>query len=365
MNDMPKACYIHIPFCLKKCNYCSFVSFNKLELMTGYVYSLIKEINDNYNGEKLKTLYFGGGTPSLIPIELLSKIIKKFSFDAKAEITFEVNPDDGSYEYFSKLKDLGFNRLSIGAQTFNEELLNLIGRRHNSDQIIETVKNAKKAGFANINLDLIYGLPTQVLENIKEDLNKLLDLDVQHISTYGLKIEGGSIWGDVPPQDIPDDDMQADMYELINKVLTEAEFCRYEVSNYAKPDYESKHNLTYWNNEEYYGFGCSAHGYVDGMRYSNYCTLEDYMSKPASREYGRILNQKEKLEEEIFLGFRKTSGVSIHKIREKFNIDFREKYKKILDKYSEYIIETKDGYAFNLKGIMLSNEILPEFLDQD
>ena len=360
---MPRACYIHIPFCLSKCKYCSFVSFNKPELITGYIYSLLKEISENYKGENLQTLYFGGGTPSLISIELLSKVIKKFNLKDNTEVTIEVNPDDCNLDYLKDLKDIGFNRLSIGSQTFDDNLLKIIGRRHNSKQIFDTVQNAKSAGFKNISLDLIYGLPTQTTDKIKKDLEKYLELDIQHISTYGLKIDSGSYWGKHNPDNVPDDDTQADMYELINNILPHAGYERYEVSNFAKQGYESKHNLTYWNNEEYYGFGVSSHGYVNGVRYSNYCTIEEYLDNPTSHEYGRILNEQEKLEEEIFLGFRKTSGVNIEKIKEKFGIDFKNKYKKILEKYADYIIETEQGYAFNLKGTMLSNEILPEFIE--
>lgn len=361
---MPKACYIHIPFCNGgKCKYCSFVSFNKLDLITGYIYSLLKEISEYYSGEELKTLYFGGGTPSLIPIDLLQKIIKKFSFTENAEITLELNPENGKEEYLKLLKEIGFNRLSIGSQTFDDNLLKLIGRRHNSSQIIDTVNYAKSVGFENISLDLIYGLPTQTIENIKRDLDKFLKLDIQHISTYGLKIEKNSFWGEHPPENIPDEDAQADMYLLINDILTNSNFSRYEVSNFAKNGFESKHNLTYWNNEEYYGFGVASHGYINGVRYSNYCTLEEYMNKPTNHEYGKILSFQEQLEEEIFLGFRKTEGINTDKIQDKFNINFEDKYRKVLQKYSDYIIKTDIGYAFNLKGTMLSNEILPEFLE--
>ena len=359
---MPNACYIHIPFCRGKCKYCSFVSFNKPELMTGYVYSLLKEITENYKDEALNTLYFGGGTPSLLPVDLLSILIKKFTIASDAEVTIEVNPDDCSLEFLKCIRELGFNRLSMGSQTFDDKLLKLIGRRHNSEQIIKTVEYAKVAGFKNISLDLIYGLPEQTVEGLNKDLEKFIELDIQHISTYGLKIEGGSYWGEHKPDNIPDDDIQADMYEMVNEILTNAGFERYEVSNFAKKGFESRHNLTYWNNDEYYGFGVSAHGYLDGIRYSNYCTLEEYMDNPLKHEYGRLLNDKEKLEEEIFLGFRKTDGVNTEKIKEKFNVDFAGKYKNILEKYSDYIIKTPQGYAFNLKGTMLSNEILPEFL---
>ena len=360
---MPNACYIHIPFCKSKCKYCSFVSFNRPELITGYIYSLLKEIGENYKGETLNTLYIGGGTPSLVPTELLKKIINKFKLKNDSEVTIELNPDDCSANYLENLEKAGFNRISIGSQTFDDQLLEQIGRRHNSKQIIETVDNAKKAGYKNISLDFIYGLPNQTLNGIRTDLSKYLELEVQHISTYGLKIEGDSYWGKNIPDNLPDEDSQADMYEEINNILTHAGYERYEVSNFAKKGYESKHNLTYWNNDEYYGFGVSAHGYVDGIRYSNYCTLEEYMNAPANHEYGKVLTEKEKLEEEIFLGFRKTEGINTDKIKEKYNINFENKYKKILEKFSDYIIKTPQGYAFNLKGTMLSNEILPYFLD--
>ena len=361
---MPKSCYIHIPFCSgNKCKYCSFVSFNKIELITGYIYSLLKEISENYVGEKLNTLYFGGGTPSLVPVELFNKIIKKFSLSDNTEVTIELNPENGSEEYLSRLRELGFNRLSIGSQTFDDELLKFIGRRHNSKDIINSVENAKKAGFNNISVDLIYGLPNQTLDGIKNDLDKFLELEIQHVSTYGLKIESNSFWGKNLPKNIPDDDIQADMYEKINEILSSNNFFRYEVSNFAKSGFESRHNLNYWNNEEYYGFGVSAHGYVEGMRYSNYCTLEKYMEKLSCREFGKILTEHEKLEEEIFLGFRKTEGINIEKIKTKFNVNFEKKYYHILQQYSDYFEKTKNGYAFNLKGTMLSNEILQEFID--
>ena len=167
---MPNASYIHIPFCSGKCRYCNFVSFNKPELITGYVFSLLKEIDENYKGEKLKTLYFGGGTPSLIPPDLLKKIVKKFSLSEDAEVTIELNPENGQKEYIEELKNIGFNRLSIGSQTFNDNLLKLIGRRHDSATIINSVNNAKDTGFKNISLDLIYGLPSQTVGDFEKSL---------------------------------------------------------------------------------------------------------------------------------------------------------------------------------------------------
>ena len=360
---MPKSAYIHIPFCKSKCKYCSFVSFNKPDLITGYMYSLMKEISENYKGELLNTLYFGGGTPSLIPDDLLKKVIKKFNVSENTEITLELNPDDSNAEYLSELKNIGINRLSIGSQTFNDNILNLIGRRHNSEQIIKAVNEAKSAGFTNISLDLIYGLPSQTILLLQKDLEKITSLNIQHISTYGLKIEEQSAFGMNPPENLPDDDIQADMYEIINKTLESEGFLRYEISNFSKPDYESKHNLNYWNNNEYYGFGVAAHGYVDGIRYYNTSSLEKYIQNPSNHEYGKFLTDKEKLEEEIFLGFRKTSGINIDYINNKFNIDFEKKYAKILSKYKDFLIKTKNSYSLNLRGVLISNVILAEFID--
>lgn len=358
---MAKSAYIHIPFCKSKCKYCSFVSFNRSELITGYIFALLKDISDNYKGEELKTFYFGGGTPSLVPIELLRKVINKFKLTENAEVTLELNPDDASQEYLTGLKQIGVNRLSIGSQTFDDEILKLIGRRHNSAQIVEAISMAKNAGFDNISVDLIYGLPTQTLEKLSSDLEKFLELGIQHISTYGLKIEAESFWGKNPPS-VPDDDIQADMYELINQKLEQNGFFRYEVSNFAQKGFESRHNLNYWDNNEYYGFGVAAHGYLDGARYSNFTTLEEYLEKPSTHEVGHILSEEEKLEEEIFLGFRKTEGIDCERIKEKFNIDFETKYANILKKYSDFIERTEKGFKLNLKGILVSNIILSEFI---
>ena len=360
---MANSAYIHIPFCKSKCKYCSFISFTNNEKMMGYFFSLLKEIDVNYNGEALKTLYFGGGTPSLLPIDFVKKIIAKFNLLPECEITFEFNPDDCSLEYLKNLKDLGINRLSIGSQSFNDVILTLIGRRHNASDIINTITTAKKAGFDNISVDLIYGLPNQTIEILKNDLNTISKLDIQHVSTYGLKIEEGSFFYSNKPEKLPDDDLQADMYLEINNFLENIGFKRYEISNFAKEGFESKHNLNYWNNAEYYGFGIAAHGYIDGVRYSNFTTFDEYLNSPIMHECGHFVTESEKLEEEIFLGFRKTNGIDIEKINKEFNIDFNEKYKTILEKYTpKYINKTNIGWTLTTEGVLLSNNILAEFI---
>lgn len=360
---MAENVYIHIPFCKQKCKYCSFVSFTNNDKINDYIQSLLVEIDQKYKGECLKTLYFGGGTPSLLTIENLKKIIAKFKLNSGCEITLEMNPDDANLEYLKNIRVLGVNRLSLGSQSFDDKILNHIGRRHNSEQIITAVKLAKQAGFNNISLDLIYGLPTQTIKGIKKDLGILATLPIQHISTYGLKIEEESFWGKFTPNHLPDDDMQADMYLEINEFLENIGYKRYEISNFALQGFESKHNLNYWENKEYYGFGIAAHGYINGIRYSNQCTLKDYLNDPLKPFDEHTQTLKEILEEEIFLGFRKESGINVERIKEKFGIDFENKYKEILRKFMpEYIIKTECGYKLSLKGVLLSNNILAEFL---
>jgi oxygen-independent coproporphyrinogen-3 oxidase len=358
---MPQSAYIHIPFCKSKCKYCSFVSGVNIDRIPEYVDALLKDIELNYEGEKLKTLYFGGGTPSLLPVNFVEKILSKFNFETNPEITFEMNPDDADFSYLCELNQLGINRLSIGSQSFDDNVLTLIGRRHNSQGTVLAVQEAKNAGFNNISLDLIYGLPEQ---NISFDIEKILEQNVQHISTYGLKIESGSYFYKHKPRNLPDDDKQADMYLEINRVLSSKGFKRYEVSNFSYDGYESKHNLTYWDNTEYYGFGLASHGYKNGVRYSKPVNLEKYLKFPNLYETEHRVSQTEKLEEEIFLGFRKTSGIDIEKINKNFLIDFDQKYNTILKKYSpRYIEQTPQGYRLTLEGTLLSNNILSEFID--
>jgi len=359
---MIKNAYIHIPFCKSKCNYCSFTSFVDLFNIQQYLSCLKTEITYFYKKEKLNTLYLGGGTPSLLSVSQIDELLNLFCFENDAEITIELNPSDIDELYLKNLLKIGVNRLSFGVQTFNDDILKIIGRRHNSIDAINVVKLANSVGFENISIDLIYGLPNQTMDKFKKDLEMAVNLPIKHLSFYGLKIESGCKFFSAVPTNLPDADIQADMYEFLCKFLPERGYSHYEISNFSKTGYESKHNLNYWNNNSYYGFGVSAHGYDGDVRYSNKNTLNEYFENPIVHDIFNKLSKSEKLEEEIFLAFRKGVGINVENINKKFNIDFIKKYDKILTKYKDYFIKTEQGYAFNIKGFLISNEILSEFL---
>ena len=359
---MTESVYIHIPFCRQKCRYCSFVSFARPEFIENYLEALEKEIKYFYKDEKLKTLYLGGGTPSILDFKQIEKILGVLNFDSQTEATMELNPEHLTTEYLKQIRSLGINRLSIGCQSFDEKILETIGRKHTPEDVENAVEFAFDAGFGNVSLDFIYGLPNQTIESFASDLEHAKALGVQHISLYGLKIEEGCYFYNHPPDNIADDDLQADMYLKAIKILSD--FDHYEISNFAKEGFYSRHNLNYWNNEHYYGFGTAAHGYENNTRYSNQTNLKDYISNPLKKFEHYVLPQ-EQLEEEIFLGFRRKTGINFNFLNKKFNINFGKKYSKILDKYirTGHIEKTDCGCKLTVDGILVSNMILSEFLE--
>jgi oxygen-independent coproporphyrinogen-3 oxidase len=366
----PESIYIHIPFCIQKCNYCSFVSFsNKLCEQGKYVEALIKEISSSSFEGSIKTIYIGGGTPSLIDIsnykKLFDFIFDKFHISKNAEITIEANPATGDLKYFSGLKEIGINRLSIGAQSFDDKILKLLNRPHSSQDIKNTVSIAQKAGFENISLDIIYGLPSQTIENMEKDLYECINLGVKHISTYGLKIEDGTIFAKKVPKNLPDEDLCADMYLRTIDILSQNNFKHYEISNFAQNSFESKHNINYWKNNSYYAFGLAAHGYVDDKRFANTENFDDYLKNPFSKEFSKELSPQEILEEGIFLGLRLTDGLNLKEFKACYNIDILTKYKNIIEKYDELdMLKIQDGkLALTTKGLMLSNSIMADFIE--
>lgn len=356
---MIEAVYIHIPFCRQICSYCDFCKVIKHEKwVNSYLDALEKEINDNYKGGLIKTLYIGGGTPSslsILELKRLFEILSVFKLDKDAEITFECNCEDLNLELLEFLKNK-INRLSVGVQTFNSELIKLLGRKEvNIDNII-----LAKKYFNNINIDLMYGfnVPRDVLKN---DVLKILELNIPHISTYNLILEEHTklyVSGYVPCND----DVSCETF--INDILVKNGYNHYEISNYAKEGYESKHNLTYWNNEHYYGFGLGASGYIDNVRYENTHNLSKYIDGEIVRD-NHVLDLNETLQNEFILGFRKIKGISRILFKEKYGFDVLDiSIVKDLLSNGKLVLDG-DNIFINPKYLYLSNEILVNFIDCD
>ncbi len=355
--------YIHIPFCEKKCKYCSFCSFSLLKAKDEYINALIKEIKFFYKNKPQKTIYFGGGTPSLLEIKDIEKIISNFNFNSKTEITIEINPHKISKEKLKTYKTLGINRISVGIQSFDDKILKTIGRNHTAKEALEVINNINNIGFDNFSIDLIYGLPNQNLTDWINTLNEAIKLNPAHISLYGLKIEKGSYFYKFPPNNLPNEEIQAKMYEIAIDKLKE-KFIHYEFSNFAKNEnYFSKHNSAYWQCKNYYGFGLSASGYIENKRYTNTFNFREYIKNPLNKNY-EILSKENKIEEEIFLGLRLIEGIDFDEINNKYNINVYQIYKNEFDKFLNLKLmkKTTKGIKLTQKGVLLSNEILCEFI---
>ncbi|MBQ9246604.1 radical SAM family heme chaperone HemW [bacterium] len=360
---MIKNAYIHIPFCKRKCSYCSFVSGKDIKYKEQYIKTLIYEIYKKYNNEELETIYFGGGTPSLLETEDIKNILNILKYNCSTEITLEANPETVTETKFKQLKEIGINRISLGVQTFNNNILNIIGRKHTESDIYESIKTIKEAGFNNISIDLIYGLPGQTINMFKNDIDKAISLDIQHLSTYGLKIEEGSKFYKNMPENIPSNDIQAEMYTELCQTLKKNGFNHYEISNFAKPNFNSRHNCAYWLNKEYYGFGLNASGYEKNIRYTNTGSLDEYIQNPLKKSEETKLTEQETMENEIFLALRLSTGLNIKEFNKKYHTDFLKKYEKIIVKYNKLLIVNSDNIKLTEDGFLLSNEIMSEFID--
>lgn len=359
---MVKSAYIHIPFCNNICSYCDFCKllYNK-DFVKKYLDTLEKEITNNYKNEILDTIYVGGGTPSSLSVSELNKlfsIIKIFKLSKDYEFTFEVNIEDITEEKLEILKENKINRLSIGIESFNDKYLKYLGRNYTSDIINEKVELAKKY-FDNINVDLMYALKNESLDDLEEDIDKILKLDIKHISCYSLIIEKNTKLY-IDNTKYISDDLDSDMYDLIDKKL-ENKYHRYEVSNYSITSYESRHNLTYWKNNEYYGFGLGAAGYIDNIRYTNTRNLSKYISGSYEREE-EVLTKEDKIKYEFILGLRLTSGINKDNFNKKYGININEIeiIKELINK--GLLIDDKINIYVPKKYFYVLNDILVNFV---
>lgn len=372
--------YIHIPFCKQKCFYCDFCSFaNKNEMQEKYVETVINEIKNITHKEKytVTTIYFGGGTPSILNPKYIKNILQEIESSFKilddAEITIEINPGTVNEEKLKKYKEYGINRLSIGLQSANDKILKKIGRIHDYKQFEETFFYARKCGFKNINVDLMIGLPTQTIEDVKQTLEKIIQKNPEHISVYSLIIEEGTIIEKLINENklqLPNEETERIMYWTVVNELKENGYNQYEISNFSKKTYESKHNTNCWKQKQYVGLGTSAHSYLNKKRYSNTNNIEEYIKNIQENNISKnIIIHEEQTEEStmneyMLLGLRMVQGININEFKQKFKTDPTIKYKKILEKLQkENLIQiTKTSIKLTKQGIDFGNIVWEEFI---
>lgn len=368
-----KSAYIHIPFCVKICTYCDFNKyFIQNQPVDQYLDCLIEEMSMSETRE-LQTMFVGGGTPTALSVPQLEKLLIAINkiFIISGEYSFEANPDELTIEKLKLLKRYGVNRLSMGVQTFDPKLLEILGRSHKTEDIYAAVKNARTVGFESISLDLMYHLPQQSLEDFQKSLNLALELDIDHISSYGLILEPQTQFYNMYRKgklSMPNEDVGEEMYQYLITRMNNSTMNQYELSNFGKIGHESEHNKVYWKNEGYYGFGAGASGYVDGERYTNVNPVNHYIKKIKSNERPILHSTKptksEQMEEEMFLGLRMNEGVSSSRFYQKFNISINEVFGQTLSDLmeKELIKKSEDYYSLTERGKVIGNEVFEAFL---
>ncbi|GAB6071652.1 radical SAM family heme chaperone HemW [Venenivibrio stagnispumantis] len=360
---MVEGLYIHIPFCSIKCPYCDFTSITILDedIHKRYIDRLFEELNLYKDLDwNLKTVYFGGGTPSVLNPKYIVKLIEFVKNNHKniEEITIEVNPKTYKYEEFKILKDIGVNRVSIGNQSFLQKNLKILGRNHSPEDTYKTIESALKAGINNINLDLIYGISSQTIKDLEEDLKIYTSLPILHISAYMLTVYEGTALANLVNENKYNEiseDLATKMFYIIDEYLENKGFLRYELSNWAKEGAESKHNLLYWQRKEYIGIGVSAWSFVGNRRFGNTKNLNEYIEGKGIGKYEEILDEEKIKEEEIFLGFRLKEGVSLDILKDKMEI--------LKDLEKENLLYIKNNRAIlTRKGLMVINYIVSKLI---
>ncbi|MBM7541686.1 radical SAM family heme chaperone HemW [Amphibacillus cookii] len=378
---MISSAYIHIPFCEKICHYCDFTKFFYEEKMADqYLDALNKEIQFYLANEKqmVRTIFVGGGTPTalnLTQLEYLLRLIDRyFDINTVLEYTFEANPGDLNEDKIKLLKSYGVNRISMGVQVFDNQLLEELGRLHRIGDVDKNISDLKKHGITNISIDMMYGLPNQTLAGFGDSIDKALSYDLPHYSSYSLQIEPKTIFyqryqkGKLhkPPEEI-----EADMFQLLIDKMKASGKVQYEISNFAEPGFESKHNLTYWDNKYYYGFGAGAHGYLPGQRIINLRPFPAYVKEAIDSGrpvlHTETIGKREQIEEELFLGLRKRVGIDREQFQQKYQVELNALYgrqiKDLVDR--GWLEETKKGIRMTEHGQMFGNEVFQQFLLDD
>jgi oxygen-independent coproporphyrinogen III oxidase len=362
-----KGLYIHIPFCEHICHYCDFVKRipKDSEMMDTYLDHLIKEIHSYHlHFQTIQTIYIGGGTPSMLSVLQLEKLLIALKDIKPIEFTIEVNPESYQFEKGLLFKKYGINRVSLGVQTFNETILKSLNRKHTNKDVYSAITHLKSIGLDNISVDLIYGLPKQTIEDLDVDLKTINSLDIPHVSCYSLILEEKTVFyhrylkGDFKPIS---EDLEAMMYEKVMKDLKAFGYEHYEISNFAKDSNYSKHNLIYWTNQPYIGVGLGAHGYIDGMRtYNNRQLPAYYRQYQASKE---CVKKDDMIRDELIFGLRKLSGISLSSFKETYGQDVFDLYPQLKEKITLGLIEI-DGDMLKLtyQGLFLGNQVFMVFI---
>lgn len=377
MNDL--GLYIHIPFCSQKCIYCDFAAYERLDAYVDtYVEALLLELEmyaQKFPKAKIATIYFGGGTPTYLEAEQIKRIFEKikvcFDITECQEITIESNPDNISYTYLKKLREYGFNRISFGVQTLKDDLLKILRRTHSGKEALNAISEAREAGFDNINVDVIYGLPTQTMDDIKNTLEQLFAQNINHISIYGLQVEQATYLNALIKQGkyvLPNDTEREKMFDFILGECKTHGFEHYEISNFSKNKKYGLHNLKYWNGDNYIACGASAHGYINGIRYENTPYVVPYIQKienynlPVIHE--EIIDSKRASEDYCFLRLRTKWGLDVNEYAKKFNQNFEENYKKELNSLIDKGLLEKNKNIFRLTnlGIKYGNYVFSHFI---
>lgn len=371
--------YIHIPYCVQKCAYCDFVSFASCEVdKATYAQAVCREIEYKrrlYQHQSINTIYFGGGTPTLMPAceikRMMQSIKQTFHVSDNAEITMEGNPDTFDFDYLKAVQAVGVNRLSMGVQSLQDDQLKMIGRIHTAEQALKAIDIASKAGFKNISVDLMLGLPKQTAKTVSDDVKQLVNRPITHISAYELKLEPRTKLTQQVKDGrvvLPAEDEVVSIDTVVRKLLAEHGLIRYEISNYAKQGYQSQHNLKYWHNEEYLGVGCGAHSRMGNVRFANTIKLKDYI-KNSDNEFGTTFSETITVEqsviETIMLGLRLTKGLNVKHVKEKLGVDLLKQCEDPINRFQQQGLLKLKGTHLILteRGMDLQNTVLMSFME--